>query len=160
MKRTFIIITLLYFNIVTAQIKSKDYDIYLLFDSSKNEMILGELKTNDSLIFKTFRIHKNVPKENIKHNLHVNDKGELIKVIPSYQNDCCAVTFKHLSTKDSTKVVSKTSNLNLNSIDYATFENSGFENFLLIVRKAKKIYIIDLHEQDSSIFYKAYKVNM
>lgn len=156
----FLAFTIFNFSSLNAQILklNRDYDIYLLLNSENNEMIKGEIITNDTLNFKTFRVTKKVPVENYKYKLRVNENGKLQKMVGSASDTQFSVTLFFSSPSDEYKKISKTSFLNI--IDYKTLLSAKFESFLSVLKKATNIYVIDEHEQDDSLFYYVYEVSL
>ncbi|WP_179350058.1 hypothetical protein [Winogradskyella pacifica] len=148
-----LIILLLLSNYCFAQFE-KEYDITLKFDSSKNEMIkYGFEETN----FKYFKLSKK-EKKGYLYTFGIDQEGKLEKNIRSNSGECCSIEFQHNKKKN--RIIKKLK-INLkNTITYKDFKEAKFSSFLKVLGEARKVYIIDIAEQEAeSIYYIVYEVS-
>ncbi len=144
--------------ICSAQIKV-DYNIYLLLNSDSKQMNVVVKKISDTVQIKTFSFSKAISAENFKYNLSIDKNGKIIKGLkkPATNKKDGKIRLHHYSYIHSAVSINDLSDYNV--INYDDFMDAEFKSFSKILRKADKIYIIDMKEnKEDSGGYKAYEV--
>lgn len=158
MKKFLVIIVFCVSNLGFSQFyQDKDYDIFLLLDSEKKEMLVNSSFVKKGLIFKTFSITKNIPKEKGEHvSFGVNKKGKIYTAIRGANHaEPGKLVLIYGSHKHSKKQVLKIKDLNI--ITYKDILNTRFKSFLNLLREATNIFVIDA--KDDELYYTAYEVS-
>lgn len=146
-------------SIITHSQSKPKYDIFLLLNSEKKEMLVNSSFVKSDLI-RTYIISKYIPKEKGEHiSFRVNKKGEVYTAIRGANHtERGRLVLIYGSPKHSKKKVLKIKDLNI--ISYKDILNTNFESFLNLLREATNIYVIDAKDvKDNNLYYTAYEVS-
>ena len=136
----------------------KEYNVYLVFNSNNKEVNVVERKVNDSVLIKTFSFSKDLTVENFEYELSVDDNGKINKDsnrVPISKKG--KITLYHYSYIHKEETINDIPEDNI--IDYKDFVNAEFKSFNKVLRKATKIYMIDIKNNGKS-GYKALEVRL
>ncbi|MCK0177696.1 hypothetical protein MWU50_00165 [Flavobacteriaceae bacterium S0862] len=161
MKKFIIIIVFCISNLGFSQFnQDQDYDIFLLLDSEKKEMLVNSSFIENDLIIRTYIISKNIPKEKGEHiSFRVNEKGKIYTAINGANHvERGKLVLIYGSPKHSKKKFLKIKDLNI--ISYEDILNTNFKSFLKLLGEATNIYVIDAKDvKDNELYYTAYEVS-
>lgn len=140
---------------VYSQIKP-EYEIYLMFDSSKNQIRVNE-KNVKNYTFKFFHIPR-ADEKKYPYSYSIDDNGKLRKGLKGAVGyGCCNITATYNNKENEIRLVTIVDMKNL--INYKDYMSVDFKNVYKIIEGAKKVFVVDENEKDeNSIRYKAYEV--
>lgn len=136
----------------------KEYNLYLVFNSNNKEVNVVERKVNDSVLIKTFSFSKDLSVENFEYELSVDDNGKINKDsnrVPISKKG--KITLYHYSYMHKEEIINDIPEDNI--IYYKDFVDSEFKSFNKVLRKATKIYMIDIKDK-GKYSYKAIEVRL
>lgn len=156
MKTYFTLCIFLTFFLGNAQFEN-DYDITLVFDSSKNEMFISD-KMSSKYPFKMFLFIRARAKKPV-YSFHINKNGRLIKgLLGSTGWGDYTTSLMHNPKKHSKEIKIK---INLkNPIKWDDYMDISHKNFRGLLKNARKIYMVDLSEKSiDDLHYNVYEVH-
>lgn len=134
-----------------------DYDITLIFDSSKNEMFVKD-KINSKYPFKMFSFIRAREKE-YSYSFHINKRGQLIKGLKGATHWGDYKTSLIHDPKKHSKEIKVKVNLK-NPIKHTDYMDVSHKNFIKILKNARKIYMVDISEKSfDDLHYNVYEVH-
>lgn len=155
-KKLLLIILLgLGYNISYSQ-KESEYDIFLILDSSKKEMITSRSENGDFISFIVSKPEEKRP----NYSLLIDENGKLQKFLRGTSSwGCCSMTMVHCSKLNKQKKILKIKST-INIITYKDFMDIFYDNFLEILGSANKVYVIDSSKNKNEFYYLAYEVTI
>ncbi|MBO3117928.1 hypothetical protein J4050_14320 [Winogradskyella sp. DF17] len=112
-----LIIHVIFFNVINGQVRA-DYAIYLMFDSSLNEIVRSNIGSyEDSISFTVIKTEGEI----LPYTLVVDESGKLNKLLKGNTKEkYCVMTFVHDETRHEKDSILKINN-KINSILYEDF---------------------------------------
>ena len=128
MKKFIIIIVFCISNLGFSQF-NQDYDIFLLLDSEKKEMLVNSYFVENDLIIRRYSIVKNIPKEKGEYlSFGINKKGKIYTAIRGANHSKPGeLLLIHGPSKHTKKKFLKIKDLNI--ISYEDILNTSFISF-------------------------------
>lgn len=136
------------FQVCNSQ-STKKFNLYLAFNSDKNEMSVVEKTINDSVKIKTFVFSKDIITESFKYGLVVDTNGKVNKDFkhPSTSKNVKITLYHYSYMHDDVQIKDLPQH---NVILFEDFINSEFKSFNNILYRASKIFVVDIKNKLTS----------